>query len=130
MISDATFKSCCHLPPLPVHDELSSRATLFQVGGDDTGRPSVSTASCASTSTRHAKVNLLLNAFLQMSLLNGMLFHPTSYDHDRYASPSMEEVDDAMEARGLKVNVKVMGSMEEIVKEKGTRHEGRHCRSG
>jgi hypothetical protein len=42
----------------------------------------------------------------------------------------MEEVDDAMEARGLKVNVKVMGSMEEIVKEKGTRREGRHCRSG
>nr|XP_051184036.1 uncharacterized protein LOC127298121 isoform X2 [Lolium perenne] len=32
MISDATFKSCCHLPPLPVHDELSSRSTLFQVG--------------------------------------------------------------------------------------------------
>nr|XP_051207636.1 uncharacterized protein LOC127323558 [Lolium perenne] len=30
-----------------------------------------------------------------------------------------------MEARGLKVNVKVMGSMEEIVKEKGTRREGR-----
>nr|XP_051206527.1 uncharacterized protein LOC127321540 [Lolium perenne] len=28
-----------------------------------------------------------------------------------------------MEARGLKVNVKVMGSMEEIVKEKGTRRE-------
>jgi hypothetical protein len=42
----------------------------------------------------------------------------------------MEEVDDAMEARGLKVNVKVMGSMEEIVKEKGTHREGRHCRSG
>lgn len=42
----------------------------------------------------------------------------------------MEEVDDAMEARGLKVNVKVMGSMEEIVKEKGTRREGRHCHSG
>nr|XP_051206336.1 uncharacterized protein LOC127321353 [Lolium perenne] len=39
MISDATFKSCCHLPPLPVHDELSSRATLFQVGGDDVARP-------------------------------------------------------------------------------------------
>jgi hypothetical protein len=35
MTSEGTFKSCFPLPPLHVHDELSSRTTLFQVGGDD-----------------------------------------------------------------------------------------------
>jgi hypothetical protein len=105
LTSEATFKRGCHLPPIHVHEELSSRTTLFQVGGDDTGRPSVSTASCASTPTRHAKVNLLLYACLQLSLMNGMLLHPPSYDHDRNTSPSTEEVDDTMEARGLKAEV-------------------------
>ena len=32
-----TFKRGCHLPPIQVHEALSSRTTLFQVGGDDTG---------------------------------------------------------------------------------------------
>nr|XP_051205535.1 uncharacterized protein LOC127319596 [Lolium perenne] len=105
LTSEEAFKRWCHLPPLHVHEDASSRTTLFQVGGDDTGRPSVSTASCASTPTRHAKVNLLLYACLQLSLMNGMLLHPPSYDHDRNTSPSTEEVDDTMEARGLKAEV-------------------------
>nr|XP_051183961.1 uncharacterized protein LOC127297785 [Lolium perenne] len=105
MISDATFKSCCHLPPLPVHDELSSRSTLFQVGGDDVARPSVFGTSYASTPTCHAKVNLLLYACVQLPMWNGMLLHPPSYDHDRNTSPSTEEVEDAMDARGLKAEV-------------------------
>ncbi|KAK1617406.1 hypothetical protein QYE76_022923 [Lolium multiflorum] len=55
LTSDGTFKRGCHLPPIHIHEELSSRTTLFQVGGDDTGRPSVFTASCASSPRRHAK---------------------------------------------------------------------------
>ena len=37
--------------------------------------------------------------------MNGMLLHPPSYDHDRNTSPSTEEVEDAMDARGLKAEV-------------------------
>ena len=71
----------------------------------DAARPSVFATSCASTPTRHAKVNLLLYACLQLPMWNGMLLHPPSYDHDRNTSPSTEEVEDAMDARGLKAEV-------------------------
>ena len=105
MTSEGTFKSCFHLSPLHIHDELSSRTTLFQVGGDDVARPSVFATSYASTPTCHAKVNLLLYACVQLPMWNGMLLHPPSYDHDRNTSPSTEEVEDAMDARGLKAEV-------------------------
>ena len=58
MTSDATFKSCFLLPPLHVHDELSSRTTLFQVGGDDAARPTVFGSSCASTSRTTLKAEV------------------------------------------------------------------------
>ena len=51
LTSEATFKRWCHLPPLHIHEDLSSRTTLFQVGGDDTGRPSVLSASWSSSRT-------------------------------------------------------------------------------
>ena len=105
MTSEGTFESCIYLLPLHVDDELSSWTTLFQAGGDDTGRPSVFTASCASTPTRHAKVNLLLYACLQLPILNGMLLHPPSYVYDRYASTSTEEREPAIKTRGLKAEV-------------------------
>jgi len=105
MTSEETFKSCSLLPHLNVHEELSSRTTLFQVGGDDTARPSVFTATCASTPTRHAKVNLLLYACLQLRLWNGMLLHTPSFVHDRDASTSTEGREAAMKARGLKADV-------------------------
>ncbi|KAK1602068.1 hypothetical protein QYE76_017111 [Lolium multiflorum] len=49
LTSEGTFKRWCHLPPLHIHEELSSRTTLFQVGGDDAARPSVYTASYTSS---------------------------------------------------------------------------------
>ncbi|KAK1595960.1 hypothetical protein QYE76_059207 [Lolium multiflorum] len=49
LTSEGTFKCWCHLPPLHIHEELSSRTTLFQVGGDDAARPSVYTASYTSS---------------------------------------------------------------------------------
>ncbi|KAM0902447.1 hypothetical protein ACQ4PT_019303 [Festuca glaucescens] len=100
----------------------------FTAGFYDDTRPSVSTASCASTATRHAKVNLLLNACLQSPIWNGMLLHPPSYDYDRYASPSTEKEEDAMEAQGLKA--KFTEAWKRSSRKKDTRQEGRHCRSG
>jgi hypothetical protein len=38
-----------HLPPLHDDVESTSRMTLFEAGGDDTGWPSDTTTSCAST---------------------------------------------------------------------------------
>jgi hypothetical protein len=38
-----------HLPPLHDDVESTSRTTFFEMGGDDTGWPSDTTASCAST---------------------------------------------------------------------------------
>jgi hypothetical protein len=40
-----------HLPPLHDDVESTSRTTFFEAGGDDTGWPSDSTASCASTTS-------------------------------------------------------------------------------
>jgi hypothetical protein len=40
-----------HLPPLYDHVETTLRTTFFEVGGDDTGWPSDTTASCVSTTS-------------------------------------------------------------------------------
>jgi hypothetical protein len=40
-----------HLPPLHDDVESISRTTSFEAGGDDTGWPSDTTASCASTTS-------------------------------------------------------------------------------
>jgi hypothetical protein len=40
-----------HLPPLHDDVESTSRMMSFEVGGDDTGWPSDTTASCASTTS-------------------------------------------------------------------------------
>jgi hypothetical protein len=47
-----------HIPPLHDDVESTSRTTLFQVGGDDTGWLSNTTASCAST-TSTLKSNII-----------------------------------------------------------------------
>ena len=100
-----TLKRGCHLPPIQVHEELSSRTTLFQVGGDDTGRLSVFTASCASSPRRHAKVNLLLYACLESPIWDDILLHTPSYLDDRNSTTSTEGREDAMETRGRKADV-------------------------
>ncbi|KAK1681478.1 hypothetical protein QYE76_042326 [Lolium multiflorum] len=105
LTSDETFKRGCHLPPIQVCEELSSRTTLFQVGGDDTGRPSVFTASCASSPRRHAKVNLLLYACLESPIWDDILLHTSSCLDDRNSTTSTEGREDAMETRGRKADV-------------------------
>ncbi|KAK1617400.1 hypothetical protein QYE76_022917 [Lolium multiflorum] len=105
LTSDETFKRGCHLPPIQVCEELSSRTTLFQVGGDDTGRPSVFTASCASSPRRHAKVNLLLYACLESPIWDDILLHTPSCLDDRNSTTSTEGREDATETRGRKADV-------------------------
>ncbi|KAK1649124.1 hypothetical protein QYE76_066929 [Lolium multiflorum] len=105
LTSEGTFKRWCHLPPLHIHEELSSRTTLFQVGGDDTGRPSVFTASCASSPRRHAKVNLLLYACLVSPIWDDILLHTPSCLDDRNSTTSTEGREDATETRGRKADV-------------------------
>ncbi|KAK1601932.1 hypothetical protein QYE76_027037 [Lolium multiflorum] len=105
LTSDETFKRGCHLPPIQVCEELSSRTTLFQVGGDDTGRPSVFTASCASSPRRHAKVNLLLYACLVSPIWDDILLHTPSCLDDRNSTTSTEGREDATETRGRKADV-------------------------
>ncbi|KAK1629174.1 hypothetical protein QYE76_003489 [Lolium multiflorum] len=105
LTSEVTFKRWCHLPPLHVHEDLSSRTTLFQVGGDDAARPSVFTASCASSPRRHAKVNLLLYACLESPTWNDILLHTPSYLDDRNSTTSTEGREDATETRGRKADV-------------------------
>ncbi|KAK1681138.1 hypothetical protein QYE76_041986 [Lolium multiflorum] len=105
LTSDETFKRGFHLPPIQVCEELSSRTTLFQVGGDDTGRPSVFTASCASSPRRHAKVNLLLYACLESPIWDDILHHTPSCLDDRNSTTSTEGREDATETRGRKADV-------------------------
>jgi hypothetical protein len=105
LTSEATFKRWCHLPPLHIHEDLSSRTTLFQVGGDDAARPSVFTASCASSPRRHAKVNLLLYACLESPIWDDILLHTPTYLDDRNSTTSTERREDAMETRGRKADV-------------------------
>jgi hypothetical protein len=49
-IANSKYK-CLHLPPLHEDVESMSRTTLFEPGGDDTGWPSDTTASYASTTS-------------------------------------------------------------------------------
>ena len=58
LTSEGTFKRWCHLPPLHIHEDSSSRTTLFQVGGDDAARPTVFASSCASTSRTTLKAEV------------------------------------------------------------------------
>ncbi|KAK1628337.1 hypothetical protein QYE76_002652 [Lolium multiflorum] len=71
----------------------------------DTGRPSVFTASCASSPRRHAKVNLLLYACLESPTWNDILLHTPSYLDDRNSTTSTEGREDATETRGRKADV-------------------------
>ena len=120
---EGTFKSCqvhllmsddagipnfkrCHLPPLHDDNELASRMTLFQVGGDDAVRPTViptsSTLSSSPTyakSSRNLKVNHILYASPIPTRLNGILLHTPSCILARLMTRSTGTRE---EARGLK----------------------------
>ncbi|KAK1607998.1 hypothetical protein QYE76_031671 [Lolium multiflorum] len=120
-----TFKRWCHLPPLHVHEDLSSRTTLFQVGGDDAARPSVFTASCASSPRRHAKVNLLLYACLESPIWDDILLHTPTYLDDRNSTTSTERREDAMETRGRKADVTEAWKRR---RKRSWKLQGRHCR--
>ncbi|KAK1648966.1 hypothetical protein QYE76_066771 [Lolium multiflorum] len=125
LTSDGTFKRGCHLPPIHVHEELSSRTTLFQVGGDDAARPSVFTASCASSPRRHAKVNLLLYACLESPTWNDILLHTPSYLDDRNSTTSTEGREDGTETRGRKADVTEAWKRR---RKRSWKLQGRHCR--
>ena len=81
-----------------------AKVTSFYLRSD-TGRPSVFTASYASSPRRHAKVNLLLYACLQSPIWNDILLHTPSYLDDRNSTTSTEGREDAMETRGRKADV-------------------------
>ena len=107
VVESPKFKRC-HLPPLHDHDELSSRTTLFEAGGDDVNRPTVlSTSRTLSSPTPYAKSpwTLKVNSILYMSPLpphlDGILLHTPSLDHDRFTSTSTGARE---EARGLKTD--------------------------
>ncbi|KAK1596210.1 hypothetical protein QYE76_018549 [Lolium multiflorum] len=125
LTSDGTFKRGCHLPPIHVHEELSSRTTLFQVGGDDAARPSVFTASCASSPRRHAKVNLLLYACLESPTWNDILLHTPSYLDDRNSTTSTGRRKDGTETRGRKADVTEAWKRR---RKRSWKLQGRHCR--
>ena len=98
----------CHLPPLHDDDELSSRTTLFEAGGDDAVRPTVlPTSSTLSSPTPYAKspwtskVTSIPYASPLPPHLDGILLHTPSHDHDRFTSTSTGARE---EARGLKAD--------------------------
>ena len=116
---EGTFKSCqvhllkhddvenpysnhCHLPPLHDYDELSSRMTLFEAGGDDVNRPTVLSTSSTTTYAKSPwtlKVNSILDTGPLPPHLDGILLHNPSLDHDRFTLTSTGARE---EARGLK----------------------------
>jgi hypothetical protein len=63
---EEVYKLACRLP------------TGYPKRPSNTARPTIFAASCVSALTLHAKVNILLYVYLQLSLLNGMLLHTQS----------------------------------------------------
>lgn len=91
----------------------------------DTGRPSVFTASCASSPRQHAKVNLLLYACLKSPMWNDILLHTPLYLDDRNSMTSTEGREDGTETRGCKADVTEAWKRR---RKRSCKLQGRHCR--
>ncbi|KAK1648967.1 hypothetical protein QYE76_066772 [Lolium multiflorum] len=91
----------------------------------DAARPSVFTASCASSPRRHAKVNLLLYACLESPTWNDILLHTPSYLDDRNSTTSTEGREDGTETRGRKADVTEAWKRR---RKRSWKLQGRHCR--
>ncbi|KAK1681431.1 hypothetical protein QYE76_042279 [Lolium multiflorum] len=91
----------------------------------DAARPSVFTASCASSPRRHAKVNLLLYACLESPIWDDILLHTPTYLDDRNSTTRTERREDAMETRGRKADVTEAWKRR---RKRSWKLQGRHCR--